>query len=320
MAYTPRTTRPNDGDPYWTKTTYGGYNTQILGSPSGWSGSVLANCTGYVHGRWMELGNTSSDYDLSSGNANSYWGHADGYARGQEPRLGAILCLGGGGYGHVAIVEEIFDNGDIMVSESNYGRAVFEYVRRYKADGYKRAGGSVGGFQGFIYHPNITPVEPTYTLTVVNGHADSYIGHASNKTSIYADVPSGYRFVRWTINGAGSIDNVNQPVAVFTFGDGDCAITAQLIKLSTIKVVNGKADVYIADAGTVTNIYADMPQGGLVFFKWLQSTNNGTIENPNIMNTRFTFGNGDNTLTAIFRKAPSIKMVYLAPVSLKSRP
>ena len=314
MAYTPRKTRPNDGDPFWTKTTYGGYNTQILGSPSGWSGSVLANCTG-----WMELGNTSSEYDLSSGNANSYYGHADGYERGQEPRLGAILCLGGGSYGHVAIVEEIFDNGDIMVSESNYGRAVFEYVRRYKADGYKRAGGSVGGFQGFIYHPNITPSEPTYTLTVRNGHADSYIGHPSNRTSIYADVPSGYRFKKWTINGAGSIDNVNQPIAIFEFGDGDCTITATFVKIPSIKVVNGKADVYIADAGTVTNIYADMPQGGLVFYKWLQSTTNGTIENPNIMNTRFTFGTGDNTLTAIFRKAPHIKMVYLAPVSLKSR-
>lgn len=253
MAYEPRTTRPNDGNPYWTKTTYGGYNTQILGSPSGWNGSVLANCTGYVHGRWMELGNTSSEYDLSSGNANTYYGHADGYERGQEPRLGAILCLGGGGYGHVAIVEEIFDNGDIMVSESNYGRAVFEYVRRYKADGYKRAGGTVGGFQGFIYHPNIsppTPPEPTYTLTVVNGTASSYSGK-----------------------------------------NGD----------------------------TVT-ITANQPQGGLVFYKWLQSTTNGTIENPNIINTKFTFGSGNNTLTAIYKKAPYINMNYLAPISLKSRP
>lgn len=250
MSYTPRTTRPNDGDPFWTKTTYGGYNEQILGSPSGWSGSVLANCTGYVHGRWMELGNTSSEYDISSGNANSYFGHSDGYERGQEPRLGAILCLGGGSFGHVAIVEEIFDNGDIMVSESNYGRAVFEYVRRYKADGYKRAGGSVGGFQGFIYHPNITPVEPTYTLTVVNGSASSYSGK-----------------------------------------NGD----------------------------TVT-ITANQPQGGLVFYKWLQSTTNGTIENPNIINTKFTFGSGNNTLTAIYKKAPHINMNYLAPVSLKSRP
>lgn len=253
MSYTPRATRPNDGDPYWTKTTYGGYNTQILGSPRAWNGSVLANCTGYVHGRWMELGNTGSEYNLSSGNANTYYDYPDGYERGQEPRLGAVLCLSGGSAGHVAIVEEILDNGDIMVSESNYGRTVFEYVRRYKANGYMRAGGSVGGFQGFIYHPNIsppTPPEPTYTLTVVNGSASSYSGK-----------------------------------------NGD----------------------------TVT-ITANQPQGGLVFYKWLQSTTNGTIENPNIINTKFTFGSGNNTLTAIYKKAPHINMNYLAPISLKSRP
>lgn len=233
MSYTPRTSAPSSGDPRWTKIGYGGYNAQILGSPSAWGGSVLANCTGYVHGRWMELGGVTSEYDLSNGNANTYWGHADGYERGQEPRLGAVLCLGGGGYGHVAIVEEIFDNGDIMVSESNYGRAVFEYVRRYKSTGYKRSGGSVGGFQGFIYHPSIappTPPEPTYTLTVVNGHADSYVGHNTNRVSIYADIPEGYVFNRWEINGAGSIDNILQPVAVFQFGEGNCTITATFKK------------------------------------------------------------------------------------------
>lgn len=233
MSYTPRTSAPGSGDPYWTKTTYGGYNEQILGSPSAWSGSVLANCTGYVHGRWMELGGATSEYNLSYGNANSYWSHDDGYERGQEPRLGAVLCLGGGSYGHVAIVEEIFDNGDIMVSESNYGRAVFEYVRRYKSTGYKRSGGTVGGFQGFIYHPNIappTPPEPTYRLTVVNGHADSYVGHNTNRTSIYADIPDGYVFNRWQISGAGSIDNILQPIAVFQFGEGDCTITAKFKK------------------------------------------------------------------------------------------
>lgn len=233
MSYTPRTSAPGSGDPYWTNTTYGGYNEQILGRPSAWSGSVLANCTGYVHGRWMELGGVTSEYDLSSGNANTYWGHADGYARGQEPRLGAVLCLGGGGYGHVAIVEEIFDNGDIMVSESNYDRAVFEYVRRYKSTGYMRSGGSVGGFQGFIYHPGISTPEPAYTLTVVNGHADSYAGHNTNRVSIYADIPEGYVFNRWQINGAGSIDNILQPVAVFQFGAGDCTITATFKKKTT---------------------------------------------------------------------------------------
>lgn len=255
MAYTPRTTRPNDGDPYWTVTDYGGYNSQILGNPvnRAWAGSVLPNCTGYVHGRWMELANQPYDFPrdiLPYGNASTYYGNSSA-EKGQDPRLGACMVWGRGA-GHVAIVEEIIDNDTVVTSESDYGGdsggTVFVSRTRRRGWNWGAYSGYTRPFLGFLYHPNITPVEPTYTLTVVNGHADSYIGHASNKTSIYADVPSGYRFDRWSINGAGSIDNVNQPVAVFTFGDGDCAITA------------------------------------------------------------------------IFRKAPSIKMVYLAPVSLKSRP
>ncbi len=167
MTYTTRTTRPANGDKRWTKYApkdgYYGYNNQIYGSPSAWAGSVLANCTGYVHGRWMELGDTTTEYNLSNGHANSYWGHDDGYARGQTPQLGAVLCMGGGSNGHVAIVEEILDNGDIMCSESNWGSSIFEYVRRYKSLGYRRSSSSasIGGFQGFIYHPSISPTPPT---------------------------------------------------------------------------------------------------------------------------------------------------------------
>lgn len=162
MSYTPRKTRPANGDKRWTQTPHG-YNAQIIGSPTAWAYSVIANCTGYVHGRWMELGNTNTEYNLSNGHAKSYWGHADGYERGQEPRLGAVLCMGGGANGHVAIVEEILENGDIMCSESNWGAAVFEYVRRYKSLGYRRSSSSasIGGFQGFIYHPGISPEPPT---------------------------------------------------------------------------------------------------------------------------------------------------------------
>lgn len=164
MTYTPRTTRPADGDKRWTQIPHG-YNAQIIGSPTAWAYSVLSNCTGYVHGRWMELGNTTTEYNLSNGNANTYWSHADGYERGQEPRLGAVLCMGGGSAGHVAIVEEILDNGDIMCSQSNWGGAVFEYVRCYKSLGYRMSSSSasIGGFQGFIYHPSISPTPPTPT-------------------------------------------------------------------------------------------------------------------------------------------------------------
>lgn len=162
MTYTPRKTSPAIGDKRWTQTPHG-YNAQIIGSPTAWAYSVLANCTGYVHGRWMELGNTTTEYNLSNGHAKSYWGHNDGYQRGQTPQLGAVLCMGGGENGHVAIVEEILNNGDIMCSESNWGSSIFEYVRRYKSLGYRRSSSSasIGGFQGFIYHPNISPEPPT---------------------------------------------------------------------------------------------------------------------------------------------------------------
>lgn len=260
MSYTPRTTRPNDRDPFWTKTTYGGYNEQILGNPVNiaWSGSVLPNCTGYVHGRWMELANQPYDFPrdiLPYGNASTYYGNSSA-EKGQDPKLGACMVWGVGA-GHVAIVEEIIDNDTVLTSESDYGGdsggTVFVTRTRHRGWNWGYYAGYSRAFLGFLYHPNITPTTPP---------------------------PPKYG----------------------------------------LTVVNGKADLYVEEAGTVTNIYADPPKGGLTFYKWVASTTNGTIANSNIMNTTFTFGNGDNTLTAIYKKAPHINMNYLAPISLKSRP
>ena len=73
MAFTERLTMPQSGDPAYTRTAYGGYNSQIDGSPQPCTGSVLANCTGYVHGRWIEIAShTADDFGISNGNANTY--------------------------------------------------------------------------------------------------------------------------------------------------------------------------------------------------------------------------------------------------------
>lgn len=240
MSYTPRTSVPNSGDPYWTKTTYGGYNEQILGNSVNrpWSGSVLPNCTGYVHGRWMELANQHSDFDpsiLPWGNASTYYGNSSA-EKGQDPRLGACMVWGDGA-GHVAIVEEILDNDTVLTSESDYSGTVFVTRTRYRGQNWGYYSGYSRPFLGFLYHPNISPPEPIYTLTVVNGHADSYVGHPTNRTSIYADVPSGYRFNKWIVNGSGSIDHVNQPIAVFEFGNGDSTITALYKKRDSLNLM-----------------------------------------------------------------------------------
>lgn len=239
MSYTPRTSAPSSGDPYWTKTTYGGYNEQILGNSVNrpWTGSVLPNCTGYVHGRWMELANQPYDFDpsiLPWGNASTYYGNSSA-EKGQDPRLGACMVWGVGA-GHVAIVEEIIDNDTVLTSESDWGSSsaggtVFVTRTRHRGWNWGYYSGYSRAFLGFLYHPNIAPpAPPKYGLTVINGKADLYVEQAGTVTNIYADIPEGYVFNRWEINGAGSIDNILQPIAVFQFGEGNCTITATFKK------------------------------------------------------------------------------------------
>ena len=149
-SYQPRTTRPASDDKNWIKTTYGGYNRCILGSPSAGAGSVLANCTGYAWGRWLELLN-QTNCNLSTGDAENWYNYNDGYPRGNTPRLGAICCWANGPYsglGHVGVVEKITGDYSFEMSNSAWNSYIFRYqtVNDYRNwDRYD--------FQGFIYLP-----------------------------------------------------------------------------------------------------------------------------------------------------------------------
>lgn len=184
MTYTPRTTQPSNDDLRWRSQTRGGYNNfpsvadRWPEAITPYTGSVLANCTGYCAGRWMELGNTNTPYAFS-GNAKEWIseGKSAGYETGSEPKLGAVIVFGawsGSSAGHVGIVEEISSDGSyILCSESNWtkeaSRGYFEYpVTRYRSTGWKRSGSTSGAAIGFVYHPGISPSpspepEPTKT-------------------------------------------------------------------------------------------------------------------------------------------------------------
>jgi surface antigen len=147
--FIPRTTAPSTSDKNWIHTSYGGYNSCIHIS----GGSVLPNCVGYAWGRAREL--MGKDPALSRNNAENWWGHNDGYERGQTPRLGAIACWRKGsvnsasdGAGHVAVVEQINSDGSILISNSDYGGTRF-YTKTLPK-GYPISGRV---FQGFIYLP-----------------------------------------------------------------------------------------------------------------------------------------------------------------------
>ena len=89
-----------------------------VGTPM-YDGNTYArgNCTAYAFDRRMELGMPVGKF---WGNASSwaYSAAAAGYTVNNSPSVGAVM-QNGGGYGHVAIVEQIMPNGDIQVSEMN---------------------------------------------------------------------------------------------------------------------------------------------------------------------------------------------------------
>lgn len=147
-----RTSEPVGGNLYYTRTSSGGYNRCILGNSAGriYAGFVLPNCTGYAWGRYMECQGLPS-CNLSTGNAKNWYGHtSDGYTRSQTPYPGAVVCWTGT-YGHVAVVEKVYSNTDIIWSESNWSGTHVNgrYWRRFRGNPAAYAANSLT-FQGYI--------------------------------------------------------------------------------------------------------------------------------------------------------------------------
>ncbi|MCM1439698.1 MAG: phage tail tip lysozyme [Roseburia sp.] len=164
VAFSPRTTAPSTTDAYWKHTSAGGKNECILIA----NGSCIPNCVGYAWGRFYEI--IGKRPTLSRANAENWYGYiADGYKRSKTPALGAVACWAKGkvgvasdGAGHVAIVEEIKANGDIVTSNSGYNSTRFWMQTFTKASGYSMNGYT---FQGFILPPDATPIADTGTTT-----------------------------------------------------------------------------------------------------------------------------------------------------------
>ena len=159
-----RTSAPSASDRLWIHTSNGGLNECIEINNSG---SCLPNCVGYAWGRFYEI--TGKRPALSRANAENWYGYtSDGYKRSQTPIEGAVICWRKGqagvssdGAGHVAIVEEVKSNGDVVTSNSAYGGTRFYMQTVTKASGYSI--GSAYTFQGFILPPAVSSVGTTTT-------------------------------------------------------------------------------------------------------------------------------------------------------------
>ena len=162
MSYTPRLN--SDGivnNPKW-------YSS----NPFYTSGYGLPNCTCYAWGRFWEISDPNNQSinrpNLSLGDGDQWWGYTqDGYERGQTPKLGATICFGeshGYGTGHVAVVEEIYPNGQTIVTSNSDWQGRFFYLETLTPDsnGKYHHQGSIYLYesQGFIYNPWAEQPEP----------------------------------------------------------------------------------------------------------------------------------------------------------------
>ena len=137
--------------------------------------NVLANCVGYAVGRYHQvIGDSSFKTFPYAGNAGKFVDNAPKYGLkvGKTPKAGAIICWKlPGSYGHVAFVERVVSDSEIIISESGWSYWSAYKVPYYTGITLKK--GSNGNwtsgtmstgrgywmssnyrFQGFIYSPN----------------------------------------------------------------------------------------------------------------------------------------------------------------------
>lgn len=95
-------------------------------------------CTWWAYQRCAQLGKPVSN---RWGNAKNWYYNAkrSGYRTGHTPKRYAVMQSTAGYYGHVAVVERVYSNGSIKVSEYNYNRPSAygtRYLSKWSARNY----------------------------------------------------------------------------------------------------------------------------------------------------------------------------------------
>ena len=167
-----RMTKPEKGNPYYNTKANGGYSAAIKGKPTDAGCDVLSNCVGYAYGRFNEIGQWGSCKYLVPTNAELFIKYKGDLEVGQTPKLGACMVWqkgtqsGSDGAGHVAIVEKVISDTEVVTSESAWESYDFQTANRKK--GEDGNWGQAYPFVGFIYNPaECCAEEPKQDETVV---------------------------------------------------------------------------------------------------------------------------------------------------------
>lgn len=113
---------------------------------------LKGNCTHYAYARFMEINNITA-CSLPTCNAENWFKKVTKYEKGQTPKVGAVIVYKHKNKkgGHVAIVEEIKQNGNLLLSMSGWNSYLFKTRIVKKTNNYCYSDYKL---LGFIYSPN----------------------------------------------------------------------------------------------------------------------------------------------------------------------
>ncbi len=121
------------------------------------TGIPMPNCVTYATARISEILNRREYLDDPRINgAQELWTHySQGFHQSRYAQPGALMIWSYGRYGHVAVCEELIATDTITWSQSNYGGAMFEYVKG-NPNGYKGM-----QFLGYLIHDELLKNQQT---------------------------------------------------------------------------------------------------------------------------------------------------------------
>lgn len=214
MAFIPRFTIPESGNPYYNTKSNGGYSEAIKGKPTKDGLNVLANCVGYAYGRFNEIVGAGKMMYLAPVNAERFIDYMNaktkGVTSGMTPKLGSCMVWqkgatksGDDGAGHVAIVEQINKDGSVVTSESGYNaKKPFWTQTRTNKNG-RWGQNSDYKFLGFIYNPAVEdPSTSGFSVDeIVNFLGGNHHSSSNDKGTGTYKAPSLARITAINIDG-----------------------------------------------------------------------------------------------------------------------
>ena len=121
--------------------------------------NVLVNCVGWAVGRFNHLGEEHECKYLGNANAEDFtkFCKTQGLELGQTPKVGACMVWEGKKdlAGHVAIVEEVKSDKEVITSESGWNATKSYWTQTRKKGTGNWGQNSKYAFKGFIYNPDV---------------------------------------------------------------------------------------------------------------------------------------------------------------------